>query len=388
MKITVVGMGYVGLSNAIMLATKYSISVLDVDEGKVELLNKRISPLEDSLVNEYLKKDTLQISATQDKHEAYDKTNFVIICVPTDFDKKKLTFNTSIIDKIVLHLHEINFLGLIVIRSTVPIGYTESLHKIYPHLNFSFFPEFLREGTALWDSLHPTRIISGSNCKLSKKFSEILINCSLKKDIPLLSMSSSEAESVKLFANSYLAMRVAFFNELDTFALTKNLDTKIIIEGIGMDHRIGNHYNNPSFGYGGYCLPKDVSQLQNSLTGLPKKIIASIDKSNQDRKKFLARIILDKKAKKIGIYRLNMKKNSDNNKGSAILDILMILKSENIDMHIFEPSIKEKSFMDIPLETNLNYFKESCDLIVANRVDKYIESCVGKVFTRDLFKSD
>ena len=385
MKIAVVGMGYVGLSNAIALAQRNTVSVLEISSEKVDLLNNRESPLVDSLADKYLKKKSIDISATTKSDEAYKNAKYILICTPTNFDEKNNSFNTSSINSVIDDISKTKFKGTIIIRSTIPIGFTKEVQRKYDSLNIAFFPEFLREGSALEDSLNPSRIVCGSKHSHAKKFLNLLVECSRNKNIPTLVTDSNEAEAIKLFSNTYLAMRVAFFNELDTFALSKSLNTKDIIDGISMDSRIGNHYNNPSFGYGGYCLPKDTKQLVSNYDSIPQELIKATVLSNKKRKNFLISHIKNHAANKIGIYRLAMKQGSDNWRESAVLEIMKRLKVNKKEVLIYEPHFSKKTFTGIKVISDLDKFKENCDLIIANRVEDELRDVSSKIFTRDVF---
>ena len=342
-KICIVGLGYVGTAMAVLLAQKNEVMAYDINQEKVDKINKKISPIKDSKISNYLKKPKLRIQATTDKIEAYENADYIIISTPTNFDAKQNSFDTSSLDKCLKDIHSLNKKALIIIKSTVPIGYTDIKRKKYSN-KIIFSPEFLREGKALQDNLYPTRLIFGDNSVETKKFSVILKNSCLKKNIKVLFISSKEAEAVKLFSNSYLAMRISFFNELDSFSLSNNLETKNIIEGIILDPRIGDDYNNPSFGFGGYCLPKDSKQLLTDFKTIPQSIISSINKSNKKRKKYISDEILKLNPKKIGIYRLAMKQGSDNFRESSILDIINYLKSKKVKLLIYDPNLKMSHF--------------------------------------------
>jgi UDPglucose 6-dehydrogenase len=385
MKIAVVGMGYVGLSNAIALAQRNTVSVLEISSEKVDLLNNRESPLVDSLADKYLKKKSIDISATTKSDEAYKNAKYILICTPTNFDEKNNSFDTSSINSVIDDISKTKFKGTIIIRSTIPIGFTKEVQRKYDSLNIAFFPEFLREGSALEDCLNPSRIVCGSKHSHAKKFLNLLVECSRNKNIPTLVTDSNEAEAIKLFSNTYLAMRVAFFNELDTFALSKSLNTKDIIDGISMDSRIGNHYNNPSFGYGGYCLPKDTKQLVSNYDSIPQELIKATVLSNKKRKNFLISHIKNHTANKIGIYRLSMKQGSDNWRESAVLEIMKRLKVNKKEVLIYEPHFSKKTFTGIKVISDLDKFKENCDLIIANRVEDELKDVSSKIFTRDVF---
>jgi len=388
MKIAIAGTGYVGLSNAVLLSQNNEVVALDIIPEKVELINKRISPIEDKEITEFFQNKELNLKATTDKKEAYEGAEYVVIATPTDYDPITNYFNTKSIESVIKDVLEINPKATIVIRSTIPIGYTERIKKEFNYKNIFFVPEFLREGKALYDSLYPSRIIVGEKSTKAEIFANLLRDGAFKETIPLLFTNNTEAEAVKLFANTYLAMRVSFFNELDTFAEMKNLNSKDIIEGVCLDPRIGNHYNNPSFGYGGYCLPKDTKQLLANYTkeNIPQKLMEAIVDSNTTRKEFVAKRILDKNPKKVGIYRLIMKAGSDNFRSSAIFDVINMLKPF-VEMVIYEPAAKEKEIDGISVTKDLNKLKE-CDIILANRMEKEIEKLKDKVYTRDIYNKD
>jgi UDPglucose 6-dehydrogenase len=387
MKIAVVGMGYVGLANAIMLSIKNEVSILEISSEKVDLLNRGISPIKDKLIEKYLKNKNLRIKASTDPKEVYKNASFVIICTPTDFIYKEKTFNTASIEEIVSSLSVAGFKGLIIIKSTVPIGFTESLSMKYPNLKIAFFPEFLREGSALQDCLEPSRLICGSKEKIAAKFLELLKESCKSKKIQTLITHSSEAEAIKLFANSYLAMRVAFFNELDSFAISKSLNAEEIIRGISLDQRIGCHYNNPSFGYGGYCLPKDTKQLLANFESIPHNLLSGAINSNKNRKAYLSQILINSPAQVIGIYKLAMKAGSDNHRESAVIDIIKEIKKKK-EVIIFDNSLAGKTFMGIKIFRNIDNFFSTSELIVANRFEKKLSRIKHKLFTRDIFNSN
>ncbi|MBD9098984.1 nucleotide sugar dehydrogenase [bacterium] len=386
MKIAVAGTGYVGLSLATLLSTKNEVLAYDILEDKVNKINKRISPIKDEVIEDYFKNKKLNLKATTNYKEAFKETEFIIISTPTNYDEKTNYFDTASVEDIIKKVISINKDATIVIKSTIPVGFTDKVKEKYKVENIFFSPEFLREGHALYDNLYPSRIIVGSYTDKGKKFALLLKECSLKKDIPIKYMSSTEAEAVKLFANTYLAIRVAFFNEVDTYAEIKNLNTKNIIEGICLDPRIGANYNNPSFGYGGYCLPKDTKQLLANYKDVPQNIIEAVVKSNETRKEHIVNMILAKNPKIVGIYRLTMKSNSDNFRASAILDIITKLKEKNINIIIYEPTIKD--YYDIRVENDIEKFKKISDIIVANRYSSVLDDIKEKVYTRDLFERD
>ena len=384
MKITIVGIGYVGLSNAILLAQKNEVIALDLCKEKVEDINSKKSPIIDNEISEYLKTRNLNLTATTNSTEAYQDSNFIVISTPTDYDPRSNKFDTSSIDDVIYQSGKINNKATIVIKSTIPLGYTNELKKKYENRDLIFSPEFLREGTALYDNLHPSRIIIGGKSKNSKIFAELLKEGALKKDIDILFMDSREAEAIKLFSNTFLAMRVAFFNELDSFALAHNLDTRSIINGVCLDPRINNFYNNPSFGYGGYCLPKDTKQLLANYKDVPHELIRAIVDSNSTRKDFIANSIIKMNPKLVGIYRLVMKSGSDNIRTSSIQGIMKRLKAKNIGIIIYEPLLEQDEFFGSSIIKDLNKFKEKSDLVITNRITSEISDINKKIYTRDL----
>lgn len=387
MKIVIAGTGYVGLSLATLLSEKYQVVAFDIIPEKINLINQRISPIKDKYIEEFFKEKNLNLHATLDYQSAFKNADYIIISTPTDYDDKTNHFDTSSVEDILAKAASINSNSTIIIKSTIPVGYTEYIRQIYPNLNILFSPEFLREGKALYDNLYPSRIIIGDTTKSAHEFGEILQSCALNNP-PVLYMNSTEAEAVKLFANTYLALRIAYFNELDTYAEIKRLNTKDIISGVSLDPRIGNYYNNPSFGYGGYCLPKDTKQLLSNYQDIPQNLIEAIVKANQTRKSHIAKTILSSKPKTIGIYRLTMKTGSDNFRSSAIQDIIDELKASHTKIIIYEPTISSTTFNGCPVINNIDNFSNQCDIILANRIDQKINKFKNKIYTRDLFERD
>ena len=388
MKIAVAGTGYVGLSIATLLSQKNEVVALDIIPEKVEMINNRISPIRDKEIEEFFQEKKLNLKATLDYKKAFQDAKFIVISTPTNYDDEKNYFDTSSVENIIQKVISMNIDTTMVVKSTIPVGFIKSVKEKYHIDNIMFAPEFLREGKALYDNLYPSRIIVGEKSKRAEEFANLLKECALKKDIPVKFMESTEAEAVKLFANTYLALRVAYFNELDTYAEMKGLDTKDIIEGVGLDPRIGTHYNNPSFGYGGYCLPKDTKQLLANFDNVPQNLIRAIVRANQTRKKHISDMIMQKKPNVVGIYRLTMKKNSDNFRASAIQGIIENLKEEGVEILIYEPTLKDESFDDCKIVNDFSEFSKKADVILANRMAEELKSVKDKVYTRDLYSRD
>ena len=388
MKIAIAGVGYVGLSLATLLSQYNEVVALDIIEDKVDKINSKISPIEDKYIEKYLRTKKLNLRATLDYKDAFCNADFIIICMPTNYDEKNNFFDTSLVEEIIEKIKNMKISTTIIIKSTVPVGFTEKMKRKHNMNNIIFSPEFLREGKALYDNLYPSRIILGDKNEQAKKFAELLKKASLKKDVAIKFMKSTEAEALKLFSNTYLALRIAYFNELDTYAEIKGLNTKNLIEGVCMDQRIGDFYNNPSFGYGGYCLPKDTKQLKANYKDVPENLITAIVNSNATRKQHIVKEILSKEPKIIGIYKLSMKKDSDNFRTSAIFDIIDMLIEKNKNIIIYEPQYENENYKNCKIVRDIKSFKENSSIIIANRIEDELADVMDKVYTRDIYFRD